>query len=104
MTYSHTISQLQYGFNYVCNKFYGIDSSGLYNKIFMIIIYDCNDNDLYYKTTIVANLTMIIANLALARNVNYYHKVRCKLKRTLMIVNYNPKPFIVQTPGCKIRL
>ncbi len=38
-------------------------------------------------TTIVADLTMITANLALARSVNYDHKVRCKLKRTL----YNRK-------------
>ncbi len=31
--------------------------SGLYYKRFMIVIYDRNDNGLYYKTTIVANLT-----------------------------------------------
>ncbi len=61
----------------------------------MIIIYDHNDNGLY-NTTIVANLTMIVANLALARSVNYDRKVHCKLKCTFMIVNYNPKPFIVQ--------
>jgi hypothetical protein len=48
---------------------------------------------------IVANLTAIIANLALARSVNYDRKVCCKLKRTFMIVNYNPKPFIVQATG-----
>ncbi len=42
---------------------------------------------------------MIIANLALARSVNYDHKVRCKLKRTFMIVNYDLKPFIVQATG-----
>jgi hypothetical protein len=65
----------------------------------MIVIYDCNDNGPYYKTTIVANLTMIIANLALARSINYYHKVLCKLKNTYMILNYNPKPFIVQATG-----
>ncbi len=51
-------------------------SSGLYCKSFTIIIYDHNDNGLYYKTTIVANLT-------LARSINYNHKVRCKLKRYL---------------------
>jgi len=62
----------------------------------MIVIYGRNDNGLYYKTTIVANSTMIVANLALARSVNYNHKVCCKLKRTFMIVNYDPKPFIVQ--------
>ncbi len=47
----------------------------------------------------MANLTTIVANLALARSINYDHKVRCKLKRTFMIVNYNPKPFIVQNTG-----
>ncbi len=34
-------------------------------------IYDRNDNGLYYKTMTVANLTTIIANLALARSINY---------------------------------
>ncbi len=48
---------------------------------------------------IVANLTMIIANLALARSINYNHKVRCRLKRTFTIVNCNSKPFIVQATG-----
>jgi hypothetical protein len=65
------------------------DICGLYYKSFMIIIYDRNDNGQHYKT-------MIVANLALARSVNYDHKVCCKLKHTFMIVNYNPKPFIVQ--------
>ncbi len=45
---------------------------------------------------IIANLTTIIANLALARSVNYDHKVCCKLKHTFTILNYNPKPSIVQ--------
>jgi hypothetical protein len=67
-------------------------TSGLYYKSFTIIIYDCNDNGLYYKTTIVANL-------AIGRRVNYDCKVRCKLKHTFTIVNYNPKPFIVQATG-----
>ncbi len=62
----------------------------------MIVIYDCNVNGLHYKTTIVANLTTIVANLALARSVNCDRKVRCKLKCTFTIVNYNPKPFLVQ--------
>ncbi len=65
----------------------------------MIIICDRNDNDLYYKTMIVANLTTIIANLALARSVNYDREVCCKLKCTFTIVNYDPKPFIVQATG-----
>jgi hypothetical protein len=61
-----------------------VPTSGLYYKSFTIVIYNRNDNGLYYKTTIVANL-------ALARSVNYNCKVRCKLKRTFMVVNYNPK-------------
>ncbi len=65
-------------------------------KVLTIVIYDRNDIGLYYKTTIVANLTMIIANLALARSIDYDRKVCCKLKRTFTIVNYNPKPSIVQ--------
>ncbi len=62
----------------------------------MIIIYKCNDNGLYYKTTIVANLIMIVAKLALARSINYDRKVCCKLKRIFTIVNCDPKPFKVQ--------
>jgi len=71
-----------------------------------MVVYDRNDNELYYKTmiianltTIIANLTMIVANLASVGSVNYDRKVCCKLKRTFMIVNYNPKPFIVQATG-----
>ncbi len=67
-------------------------TSGLHYKSFTIIIYDRNDNGLYYKTTIVANL-------ALARRINYDCKVRCKMKHTFTIVNYDPKPFIVQAQG-----
>jgi hypothetical protein len=65
----------------------------------MIIIYNHYDNGMYYKTTIVPNLTMIVDNLVLARSINYNHKVRCKLKHTFTIVNYDPKPFIVQATG-----
>jgi hypothetical protein len=50
----------------------------------MIVINNCNDNGLNYKTTIVANI-------ALARSLNYDHKVCWKLKRTFMIVKYNPE-------------
>ncbi len=42
---------------------------------------------------------MITANLALAKSVNYDCKVHCKLKHTFMIVNYDPKLFIVQATG-----
>ncbi len=48
---------------------------------------------------IIAKLTTIIANLALARSLNYDHKVCCKLKHTFMIVSYDPKPLIVQVTG-----
>ncbi len=50
---------------------------------------------------IVANLTMIVVNLALLRSVHYDHKVRCKLKHTFTIVNYDPKSFIEQAAGHK---
>jgi len=43
---------------------------GLYYKSFTIIFYGRNDNGLYCKTMIVANITMIVANLALASSVN----------------------------------
>ncbi len=66
-------------------------TSGLYYESFMIVIYDCNDNGLYSKNMIIANLTMIVANLALARSINYDCKVRCKLKHTFTIVNYDHK-------------
>jgi hypothetical protein len=62
-----------------------IKNCGLYYKSFMIVISDHNDNGLYYKTTIIANLTMIVANLALARSINYDRKVCCKLKCTFKI-------------------
>jgi hypothetical protein len=62
----------------------------------MLIIYGPNDNDQYYKTMIVANLTAIVANLALARSIKYDRKVRCKLKHTFTIINYDPKLLIVQ--------
>jgi hypothetical protein len=49
---------------------------GLGCKTFTIVPYDRNGSSLYYKTTIQANL-------ALARIVNYYLEVNCKLKHTL---------------------
>jgi hypothetical protein len=42
---------------------------------------------------------MIIANLAFAISVNYDRKLGYKLKHTFTIVNYDPKPFIVQATG-----
>ncbi len=50
-------------------------------------------------TTMVANLTTMVANLALAWSINYDCEVRCKLKHTFTIINYDPKPFIVQATG-----
>jgi hypothetical protein len=65
-------------------EIYSRESCGQDYKSFTFVIYNRNDNGLYYKT-------MIVANLALARSVNYNHKVRCKLKHTFTIVNYAPK-------------
>jgi hypothetical protein len=64
----------------------------LHYKYFTIVICDFNDRGLYYKTT-------ILANLALTRSLNYDHKVHCKHKRTLTIVNYNCKTFTVPAIG-----
>jgi hypothetical protein len=61
----------------------------MYNKSFVIVIYNHNDTDLYYKT-------IILANLNLARGVNYNRKVHFKLKGTFTIVDYNHKTFIVE--------
>ncbi len=77
-------------------------TNGKYYKSFKIVIYNRNDNGLYYKTMIIANLTTIVANLASARSVNYDRKVCSKLKCTFTIVNYDPKPFIAQATGCSI--
>ncbi len=70
----------------------------------MIVFYDCNDSGQYYKT-------VMVANFALARSVNYYLKVRCKLKRTLQfhlqtkvyrkIVMYDRKTCIVHSHDLK---
>jgi hypothetical protein len=66
----------QYPTNYEFVMFYSTDSSGEYNQNFTMLIYNHNDNGHFYKT-------MIPAIIALARSVNYDHKVRCKLKQTL---------------------
>ena len=72
-------------------------SCGLYYKSFTIVIYDRNDNGLYYKTMIVANLTMIVAKLALARSITYDRSYTIIVLATvIMIVNYDRKTFIVQ--------
>ena len=69
---------------------------GLSYKSFTIIIYYRNDKGLYYNTMIVANLITIVANLALARSVNYDRKVRCKLKCTFTILNLSlHRPLVV---------
>ena len=39
----------------------------------MVVIYDCNDSGQYYKTT-------ILTDLAIAKSVNYDHKVYYELK------------------------
>ncbi len=45
---------------------------GLYYKCFTLLIYDCNGNCLYYKTT-------ILFNLAIARSINYDHMVMLQI-------------------------
>ncbi len=42
---------------------------------------------------------MILANLVLAKSINYDHTVHCKLKSNFMTINYNCKIFIAQTTG-----
>ena len=67
--------------------FYSTGPCGLCYKSFKIVIYDGKDNDLYYKT-------MIIANLALARSVNYDCKVCCRLKHIFdckLQLYFNPR-------------
>ncbi len=44
--------------NYDYKKFYNIELSGLYHKVFTIVIYDHNDSCRYYKITI----TILIYN------------------------------------------
>ncbi len=60
----------------------------------MFIIYDCNDRALYYKTT-------ILDNLSIAKSVNYDCELYCKLKSTITIVNYDRKTFVEQVKGWK---
>jgi hypothetical protein len=64
------------------------DTCGLYDKRFMIIIYNHNDSGLYHKTT-------ILANLALARSIRYDHEACYELKYTFTIVSYDRKTIIV---------
>ncbi len=53
--------------------------------IYDCVIYGCNDSGMY-------NYTTILANLALARSVNYDYKynrkVHCKLNITLKIIKH----------------
>jgi hypothetical protein len=61
-------------------------ANGLHYKCFMILIYDCIAIDQCCKTTIYAY----------ARSINYDRKVRFKLNRTFIIVNYDLNTFIVE--------
>ena len=60
-------------------------------------MYDLNDSGQCCKT-------MNLGNVALARSVNYNCKVCCKLKRTFTIVNYDPKPYIVQATARSLKI
>jgi len=68
----------------------------------MIAIYDHNDSGLHYKCLMISiyidlyNKTTILANLALARSINYDHKVGCRVRRSFTFINYNLKTSIVQ--------
>ncbi len=63
-----------------------LPACGLYYNSITTVVYDCNDSTVaiynrndsgqYYKT-------MILANLALGKSVNYYCNVCCKMKHNL---------------------
>ncbi len=55
-------------------------SCGLYYKSFTVITDDRNDSSLYYKTTLLDKAKLILANLALAKGVNYDCKVCSRLE------------------------
>ncbi len=59
-------------------------TSGLYYKCFTIVIYDHNDNGLYYKTALVTNL-------ALAMIINYDPRILIYYPGILI---YNPRILI----------
>jgi hypothetical protein len=42
----------------IIESFVLYQTSGLYYKSFMIVICDCNDNGQYYKTTILARVSL----------------------------------------------
>jgi hypothetical protein len=60
-------------------------SCGPYYRSFTIVTYDHNNSSLYYKTLLLAKALLILANLALAKSVNYDHRVRFKIKRALQL-------------------
>jgi hypothetical protein len=71
--------------------FYNIDTSGLYNESFTIVIYDCND----IASTIKLNYNC----KALASVVNYDHKCGDNLERQSYIISYDCNMFIIQATG-----
>jgi hypothetical protein len=52
-------------------KFIRTIISRLYYKCFTIVTYNRNDSTLYYKTTLLVKARLILANLALAKSLNY---------------------------------
>ncbi len=58
------------------------------------LYYNNNDSSLYYITTLLAKAKLILTNLALAKDVNYDHKVHVNLS-----ILYNHKNLIVQRTG-----
>jgi hypothetical protein len=77
-------------------KFIRTIISRLYHKYFTIVTYNRNDSTLYYKTTLLAKVKLILANLALARSLNYESQGMLQSEAHLMIIIYNRKTFIVQ--------
>jgi hypothetical protein len=61
------------------------NTSMLYYKCFTIVIYNCNDSGLYYKTMIITNLALAMIINYDPRVVIYDHKVCFKLKHALRL-------------------
>jgi hypothetical protein len=80
-------------------KSYKTYTSGLYYKIFMIVIYDRNDSSQYYNTVIMTVSFSLNLTLALASVINYDRKWCSKLKCNLRSKIYYRKTFIVQATG-----
>ncbi len=61
-------------------------TSGLYYNSFTIVIYDCNDSNLYHKTMIIIVSYAPNLALSLASVINYDRKWHHNLKRHLLTI------------------